>query len=196
LRTKSSGFTIIEVLLAAVLLAAILSALFLTLNVGQLSNPINSARVELQDNVRRLLYWIARDVRDTSSGEIAANSPSSEHIKFRQVQGLDTATGYYILSTSYIEYAYDAENKKITRNSLDSTGSILQSWTFENITQPPFFTRDSLGAVVPLSQSYLLSNRKLIVDINAEKSVCTVRIGQDCLNLAFSLTEEIKIRNE
>ncbi len=194
--TKSRGFTIIEALLTSVLLAAVFSALFLTLNIGQLSSPTNSAKAELRDSTRRLLFWIARDIRDTSSGEITANSPSSNHIKFRQVLGLDTATGYYILSSGYIEYVYDPANKKITRNTLDSTGNLLQNWVFENITESPFFTRDSFGAVVPLSQSYLQSSRKLIVDINVEKSVCEVRINQNCLNLTFSLSEEIKIRNE
>lgn len=196
MQTKSSGFTIIEALLSSVLLAAIFSALFLTLSIGQLSNPVNSARAELQDHARRLLFWIARDVRDTSSGEIAANSPSSDHIKFRQVEGLDTSTGYYILSSGYIEYVYDSTNKKITRNTLDALGNVLQSWVFENITGSPFFTRDSFGAVVALNSSYLLSSKKLIVDINVEKSVCEVKVNQGCLNLTFSLSEEIKIRNE
>lgn len=196
MRIKNSGFTIIEALLTALFLGVIFGALFLTLNIGQLSSSTNAGKVELQDKVRRLLDWVSRDSRHTTSGEIAANNPSSSYIKFRQVLGLDTGTGYYILSSDYIEYAYDLANKKITRRLLDSSGNTLNSWEFDNITKPPFYTRDSGGAIVPLSQSYLLSSRRLIVDIDAEKQVCEVRVSQNCLNLTLALSEEIKIRNE
>ncbi|TRZ96160.1 hypothetical protein D4R78_01525 [bacterium] len=196
MRANQGGFTIIEALLCTLFITIIFSALFLTLNIGQLSSPANAAKIELRDNLRRLLDWITRDVRNTSRGEIAANNPSADYIKFRQVQGMDTQTGYYILSSDYIEYAYNSIDQKITRNLLDSSGNVLQSWEFGGITQSPFYTRDSLGALVVLSQGLLLNSGILIVDIRAEKQVCEVRINQNCLNLTLALSGEIKIRNE
>ncbi len=189
-QNKKCGLTLIEVLLVSLILTLILAALFITLTAGESASSVSSAKIDLQAQLRQAINWIVQDVRGATVGEIANNSPSSDHIKFRQVQGVDTATGYYILSDNYIEYNYDNNLQKITRNLVNTSGEVLQSWQFTNITQSPFYARDSSGGIVALNQSDLSNSRKIIITIAGARTV------KGSLSLTSNLSEEVKIRNE
>lgn len=186
LRVKRRGVTLVEVLVAAFILILIITALLFSLIAGQSSNTIGLAKTELQGQVRRVIDWITKDVRQTNLIQINSNNPSDGHIKFKAVTGINNATGDYALSTDYIEYSYDSDLKTLTRSLLDDAGAVLQSWIFNNITQPPFYS----SAGVPLADGGVLTSKKLVIIIAAEKQA---RIN---LTLNFSLTEEVKIRNE
>ena len=187
---KESGFTIIEVLFSALLTALLLAGSFYALSTGELSGTLSFAKADLQAEVRRTLDWIVKDVRQTVSWEVANNSPSGIHIKFRQVEGWDTANNILLMSTNFIEYSYDSASSTMTRKSLDAGGNVLQSWLFNNITASPFYTRDATGNIVTLNSTDLLTSRKLIASISGQKQV------RGALNTGCSLSEEIKIRNE
>ncbi|MBI5144596.1 MAG: prepilin-type N-terminal cleavage/methylation domain-containing protein [Candidatus Omnitrophica bacterium] len=189
-QNRKCGFTLVEVLLVSLILTLILAALFITLTTGESVSAISSAKIDLQAQLRQVINWITQDIRRATVGEIANNSPSSNHVKFRQVQGVDTTTGYYILSDNYIEYNYDNNLQKITRSLVNPAGEILQSWQFNNIAQPPFYTRDASGGIVSLNQSDLSNSRKIIVTITCLKTV------KGSLNLTSNLSQEVKIRNE
>jgi len=168
---------------------ALMSGIFFALSSGELSGTFSSARADQQGEVRRTLDWIVNDIRQTVSWEIANNSPSPEHIKFRQVEGWNTATDTFLLSANYIEYTFDINTNTVTRSLVDGSGNTLQSWVFNNIVQAPFSTINSSGLTVPLNSGDLLTSTKIVVLISGQNQIRGKTI-------TYSLTEEVKIRNE
>jgi len=183
---KARAFTLVEVMVCAFILTVIMASLFMVLNIGEFSYPLHSGKIDLQAKVRQVLDWIVRDARQTNLIQINTNAPSVNHIKFKQVTGIDNATGAYTLSANYIEYNYDSVSDNLTRNVVNGSGSLLQSQAFDNITQPPFYA--ALGN--PLDPGDILTSKKLIVIIAGRSQV------KNYITLNFSLAEEVKIRNE
>lgn len=191
-RTPLTGFTFIEVFCVAVISSLIITAFFLALNTGGFSKSVSSAKVEVQSEVRRAMDWVAKDVRQAVSWDIADanNGPADTHIKFRQVQGWDTNAEALVLTDNYLEYTFEANSNTITRRQSDASNNTIQTWVLRDITQPPFYTRDNFGNVVPLNSGNLLTSRKLIIAIAGQKQI------NGSLNATAALTEEVKIRNE
>jgi type II secretory pathway component PulJ len=191
-RFQAKGMTIVEAFCSAVISALIIGAMFYALSTGEYSKTVSSARVEVQAEARRTLDWIAKDVRQTVSWDMAdaSNSPSDSHIKFRKVEGWNATTELLLLSNNYTEYAYDSDSHTIMRRLSDSDNNTLGEWTLNNIVQPPFYTRDSSESIVSLNSGDLLTSRKLIIDIVGQKQI------RGSLNATATLTEEVKIRNE
>ena len=194
LRDKIKGLSLVEVLLSTLILILIIGALFLTLIAGESSNSVSSAKVDLQAKVRLIMDWIVKDVRQTTLIEINNKNPfnnrdpSENYIKFRKVTGIDETTGSgHVYAPSYIEYVYDSVSEELTRNELNSSGAILRSWVFDRITHSPFYT--DTDPEVPLAPGGIFG-RRLIIVIAARNQV------RNILTLNFSLTEEVKIRNE
>lgn len=175
-----------EVLVVGFISSVIIAALLLTLTTGEFSNSTISAKIDLQAKVRRIMDWIIKDVRQTNLAEINNNNPSVNHIKFKVVTGIDNITGSYALSPNYIEYNYNNVSEELTRNEVDETGLILQSWVFNNITQSPFYTAPE----VPLVANGILASKKLVIVIAGQNQV------RNSLILNFSLNEEVRVRNE
>ena len=187
LHVKKSGFTLIEILLVGFLLSVVMAALLLSLTTVQLSNSVSPARADLQAEVRLMMDWIVKDVRQTNPIQINNNSPSGNHIKFQQVTGIDNTTGQYTLSPNYIEYNYDNVTGILSRNDIIN-GVAQETWAFNNITQSPFYTQ--VGPNVLLQPGDILTSKKLIIIIAAQKQLRQSSI------LNFSLSEEVKLRNE
>ena len=164
----------------------------MSLSTGESTFPVNSARIDLQAKARSIVDWVARDVRQGANWDIANNSPSDSHIKFRKVEGIDTGSGNYLLSTDYIEYSYDSGLEKLNRYTVDSGGTILETWEFTEIVNPPFYTRDASGDKTTDESNFssnLLNSKKLIIEISAEKEVRRAIV-------TASLEVEVKVRNE
>jgi len=186
---KRRGFTIIEVLLSALIGSAIVGCLFYVLNSGNIINDLSSAKVSSQSQARRVSDWITRDLRQAQLGNLA---PFVSHtsIKFNPVLGVNLSDGTYQLDYSkYIEYVYDENAQTLTRNILDQTGGVLQSWVFVDVLEAPFFTRDASGNLIDLDNS-VLTTRNVVSIITVAKTS-----GRGVV-LTASLTAETKIRNE
>jgi len=188
-RNKSGGFTLVELLLVALILSVITGALFYTMNAGQVSFTQGSASNVLQSGVRRTLGWITKDVRQAVSWDMANNDPAPDYIKFRQVTGWDIANNTFLLSDYYVEYTYDAVSGTITRRTSDLSGNTIGSWSVNNIIAEPFFTRDSSGDIVALNQNDLLTSKQLIIAVSG--SAQAIAAG----NITYGLTGEVQIRN-
>jgi len=187
-RRKTKGFTLIELLVVFFILGIILSGLLVSLNVGELSFPLSSAKSDLQAKARLAMKWITKDVRQTTTWDIANNNPTTSYIKFRQVTGLNTTSGDYLLSDDYIEYIYDSNSNRITRNSVDGGGVATRTLAIGNIIEAPFYTR--YDTVEEMDEGDLQTNGKLIVVIKGQKQI------RGSLNVSSTLTAEVKIRNE
>ncbi len=172
--------------MVAFLLAIIMSSLFFTLTRGEFCNTMISAKTDLQLRVRMVMDWIVKDVRQTNLIQINSNTPTQDHIKFKQVTGIDNTTGSYTLSSNYIEYNYDSAIHTLTRNEIDSDGTtVLRTWSFDNIMQSPFYS--DVG--FPLTNGAILTSKRLIVIIEGQNQAKGAVLD-------FSLTEGVKIRNE
>lgn len=174
-----------EVFIAVLIMGIIMAALLSSLTKGEFASSVSMSKADLQAKIRRIMDWIAKDVRQTNLIQINANDPTGNHTKFKTVTGIDSG-GNYTFSTNYTEYNYTAASDELSRHEVNETGSILQSWIFNNITQSPFYTTTG----VPLAPGGILSSKKLIIVISGESQV------RNSLLLNQTLTEEVKIRND
>jgi len=186
LRNKIRGFSLVEVLLVAVILSVIIGVCLYAMNAAQVSFNLTSAQRNLQSEVGRTIGWIVKDSRQAVSWDIADNSPTPDYIKFRQVTGWDTVNNTFSLSSNYIEYTYNAVAHTITRRDI---GGATREWTLNNVFASPFFTIDSSGDIVPLNADDLRTSKQLVITISGQSSVLNLP------DTTYSLTERVQIRN-
>jgi len=175
---------------AVLLSAVVFSVLVVALSVGNSTQAISTAKIELLANAREAKEAVAKDVRQSIAWEIANNSPTQDYMKFRQVTGWNAATSTLTLSSNFVEYVYTAAAQTLVRNTLNPSGTVLSSRTFNNITASPFYTVNTTNDIVLLNQADLLNSRRLVITITSQR---LARAGQ---NLTLNLDEEVKIRNE
>lgn len=188
LLNKKSGFTLIEAVAVTFIMLVLCAAIFECLKIGQYSTSINSNKIHLQSYLRNILELISRDVRQTDIIEINSNNPSVDHIKFRKVIGIDDTSGQYAVDSKYIEYTYDHDSRLLTRSE---TAAPVVTSVFKNITQSPFYTAPGVPLVsTPGVAGNILIAKKLYIVIAGEREV------RNSSALNFTLTQEVKIRNE
>lgn len=190
LLAKDDGVGIIEVFVTMVILSIILASMLASLSIGRLSFPISSVKTELQSKGRIIIDWIAKDVRQAPTWDIANKTPSGSYMRFQKVVGFNTGLNQYILDPDEVEYIYDANNQTLTRNVI-SGGVATPTWQFLNVTQAPFFTwhKDD-GSIVALKDEHLLDANAIIITLTSQKQA---RSGH---NIPYTLTTEVKMRNE
>jgi prepilin-type N-terminal cleavage/methylation domain-containing protein len=184
---KLKGFTIVELMVVSLITGIIMSALFMTLQVGELTYEIGSAKVDLESEVRTLVDWISRDLRQAKIQEMNNNTPATDHIKF-SLWTWNNTTNTTNLKSSYIEYSYASANQTLSRNYRDE-GSTIFTVNFKNITMAPFYTSYTNETSNSFSNATLLTSRKIIVAVKKTKVVKNK-------NLNFSMVEEVRVRNE
>ena len=189
LLAKNNGVGIIEVFVATVILSIILASMLASLSIGTLSFPISSVKTELQSKSRIIIGWIAKDIRQAPTWDIANKTPSDSYMRFQKVVGFSIALNDYILDPDEIEYIYEVNNQTLTRNVIIA-GVATQTWQFLNITQAPFFTRNAVGDVIPLDEPNLRAANAMIITLTSQKQA---RSGHD---IPYTLTTEVKMRNE
>lgn len=163
--------------------------LFYILNSGKNVNDLSSAKVAAQSQARMVSDWVVKDLRQTVVWELANNSPSATHMKFRPVLGWDIAGNTYQLDADYIEYNYNAGARTLTRSLVNGAGAVLSYRVFSDIIAQPFFTRNSLGNLIALDNT-VGTSKKVITLISVNK------VSDKGVSLVASLTLETKIRNE
>lgn len=156
------------------ILCGVFYVLFLVLNVGYLSNLIASKKIEVQEEARRTMDWIVKDLRQTEADEIKSNSPQASYLKFRIYSDYVVPNPIW---SNYIEYSYDGTSDTLTRKDYGTNFTMI----FHNITDAPF----------GIDQDWIDGDEdKLPVIISTQKPV------RGSLLANFSLATEVKIRNE
>lgn len=186
---KRRGFTLVEVLLSALIGSGLVGCLFYVLNSGNIINDLSSAKVLSQSEARRASDWVTRDLRQAQLGNLA---PFASHtsIRFNPVLGVNTSDGTYILDYGvFIEFIYDESAHTFTRNLLDGAGGVSQSWVFDDVVEHPFFTRDGSGNLIDLDNSVLTTK-------NVVSVITVTKTSGKGVVVTTSLTAETKIRNE
>ena len=145
---QDKALTLVEVLVVVFIFGIISSAIFMVLNMGEFQNRIGSTRIAVQQDVRTVLNWLIRDMRQTSRGELNVTDEATGTTgSFVDVYAT-TAGGIFISpefalcpgygnpATEQISYGYDDVSQTLTRTS-SLTGQVL---TFHNITSLVFKT--------------------------------------------------------
>ncbi|MBU0549140.1 MAG: prepilin-type N-terminal cleavage/methylation domain-containing protein [Candidatus Omnitrophica bacterium] len=125
-RTKVSltGFTLVEILVSVLILSFLLAALFMVLNVGSMTQSSDLGLLDLQQQARRAMDAMTRELRQTKSSEMSFIS--SSEITFSipsQTYGAAWVgpIRYYLYSVnSRIMREYPAGTEKIVAGDITS----------------------------------------------------------------------------
>ena len=189
LLSKFRGFTIVEFVVASAILVILMSGLLMILQQGELTTGIGTAKVDLEAEVKMLVDWITKDLRQTNSVNLTNNDndPDYTHLKFN-LWVWDNATKNIIYSDSYVEYNYNSSNQTLVRGYYDASTSTTFNNAFFNITLPPFYTSYT-DEIVNDFNTTDLRMEGLIIVVKKEK---TVRDRP----LNFTMVEKVRVRNE
>lgn len=192
LPVKKRAFSLIEILIVALILSVVLASLFLTLNMGYFSSSAGSVKIELQAQVRLAMDWLVKDLRQAISWNITStdNNPTITHLKFNLWNWNNITNAWDLDSAAYIEYNYDSNLRKLTRISDDGAGNIM-TLEFNDIIEAPFYT-SYVGPADPgnvLDCDQLRNQRRLIIVLSGRKHV------RGSLFVPFNLKSEVRIRN-
>jgi len=191
---KRRGFTVIEVLLAALVGAVLVGGLGFVLINGDATNDISSTKVSAQSEARQISDWITRDLRQAQLGNLALNV-SHISIKFNPVLGVNVDGTYQLDYSQSIQYVYNENAQTLTRNLLNGSGGVLKSWVYANVVESPFFTR--VGSDLSDLSNSVLTTKNIVSVITVTKLARTIdREDGQRVEVMASLTAETKIRNE
>lgn len=90
---KRRGFTLLEVLLSALIFAFLILGITEVLNIGNLSFPIDTALVDLQQQARQAMAIMTKELREASNIQISVINANSDRITFNTVD--KTNVQYY-----------------------------------------------------------------------------------------------------
>ena len=181
---KNKAFTLVEVLVVTFISLILFSAIFMVLNMGEFQNRIGSTRIDVQQEVRRALDWMIKDLRQTNRNIINVTNASAltfvglgtpevfELPDFAICQGF--AAGTIVWSPYTINYDLDAPNQTVIRTRSD-TGQELKFNHINNL----IFTK--------------IGTSTLQIDISGQKVAKSSSAGN--ITQVFNLTEEIRLRN-
>jgi hypothetical protein len=206
--SKIKSFTLIEVMVSFSILIIALTGIFLILDFGESSSPIDLTQVNVSARARIITNRVTNDLRSAYLKDIEENEPSCSYLKFRKVQGVktDAAGHYYELSRSfnlggieysdcsdYIEYSYDSDTGKLARlyqviNNVNGNILLESRVEYRDITEEVFYLLDSGGNQVCLNETDL--DNFIIVVIRVEEQTG----GSNQVN--SSLTRRVKVRND
>ncbi|MDD5347468.1 MAG: prepilin-type N-terminal cleavage/methylation domain-containing protein, partial [Candidatus Omnitrophica bacterium] len=184
---RKTGFTLIEAMVVFIILAVIAAALVMTLRVGDFAQSVGSSKADICSDVKMLMDWIVRDVRQAKIQELFNNTPSTGYIKFN-LWVWDNDTLAQVFSDQYVEYEYDSAGEVLTRRFIDG-GVTVNEWNFTGVMMPPFYTSYTNETINSFSNATLLNSRKVIVAIKRGKTVRNRPLN-------FTMAEEVRIRNE
>jgi len=187
---KSKAFTLVEVLVVTFISVIIFSAIFMVLNMGEFQNRIGSTRIDVQQEARRALDWMMRDMRQThrtfmnvtnETGYLVwfVDVPNGQAFSDPELQlctGYDVATGETSWTPYTIRYEFNATSQTVTRTD-SNTAQVLR---FNNITDLTFTCIDHLNL--------------LRVNITAQKVAKSSPAGN--ITQVFNLSEEVRLRND
>ncbi len=189
---KNRGVTLVEVLVAIFISMVIFSALFMVLNMGELQNRMGSTRIDVQQEVRRAMDWMVKDLRQTQGARISVINASGGPDTFETLGPAEvfeapefpvciafvpgTGSGTGITWSPYtITYDFDAANYTATRTD-SGTGQVH---SFKNIGDLVF---TKIG-------TYTLQ-----IDISGQK-VARSGLGGEIIQY-YNLSEEVRLRND
>ena len=114
-RNSLSGFTLVEVLVAAVVLSLLLTGALAVLNISNATWNIDMGLVELQQQTRQAMAGMVKELRQAGSVNITTITPTQEDIDF-SIPGS---------GTNRIRYYLDVNVGQILREYPDGSGATI-----------------------------------------------------------------------
>ena len=126
---KDSGFSLVEIMIAALIFSLLIGVLFTVLTIGKTSFQIGNVRIELQQDLRRGMDLITEELRQSgssqlrtiiSAAEVAFPADGSSHntIIFHIPAGV--TNGNIVWQTDKIQYLLGGLNGRQLRRKVDS----------------------------------------------------------------------------
>lgn len=128
LAREEGGFTLVELLLACVLMLVILGATLTTLNSFQSNAETNARQNDSQEEARRATDQLARELRNLASPtneEPEAIKRALPHdLIVQSVADVRPAVTSNARNTQYVRYCYDAATSRVVRQRLTWTDAL------------------------------------------------------------------------
>jgi type II secretory pathway pseudopilin PulG len=129
---EEAGFTLVELLLACVLMLVILGATLTTLNSFQSNAETNARQNDSQEEARRATDRLARELRNlaspTNEEPEAIKRALPQDLIVQSVADVRPAGSLNARNTQYVRYCYDAATSRVYRQRL----------TWDYAPDPPF----------------------------------------------------------
>jgi type II secretory pathway pseudopilin PulG len=139
---EESGFTLVELLLACVLMLVILGATLTTLNSFQSNAETNARQNDSQEEARRATDRLARELRNlaspTNEEPEAIKRALPQDLIVQSVADVRPADSFNARNTQYVRYCYDAATSRVVR----------QRKTWKTATDPDFPSGSDCPAVL------------------------------------------------
>ncbi len=134
---NNKGFTIIEVLVSAVMISVLIMAAFTTLDVGRNSWFSGDVRAELRKEIIRAFMAMERELRETRPAQLQSfpHGTSSSEVTFKIPQDSNDVDTTILDPLGYVEwsgnirYWLNTDNEIIRTDSLGSTRVLARSIT-------------------------------------------------------------------
>lgn len=158
------GFTLLEVLISAVIFTFLIIGITEVLNIGNWAFPTDLGWVDLQQQSRQAMGWMTKELREGKNIQITVINTDSDQITFNTID------------KNGVKYYRDIDD-------VNNDGVVNQV-----IREYPAGTRKILANYITRLK-FSQSNPILRIDVRSDQ---TVRKKA----LSFSLTEQLRLRNE
>lgn len=193
---RAAGFSLVELLIAMTVGLVVLGAMYSVFTIQNKTFGNQEQIVEMQQNARAATDMISREIRmagydpaDVNTDSDTSNNFSGVTVNASQLQiqaDLDGSGAIITASQENIIYAFDAANKKITRN----IGAGAQSFA-ENIDSFSFEYLDSNGNVTAVSANV----RQIRITITGRTAKPDPAYTANGGYRTYALTSVIALRN-
>ncbi len=160
------GFTLLEVLVSAAILSFLIAGIFGVLNIGNMTYNTDLCLLDLQQSARQALYWMAKELRESSTDDITITVIDDNDDKITFDTPNEIGIQYY-------------------RDLSDVNGDNIKE---QIIREYPKGTRRILGNNISGLQ-FSLNNNLLEIRLTAN----SVALGR---SLSIPLRTKVRLRNE
>lgn len=126
-RRPKAAFTIVEMLVTALVYALMITAGYLLLTSGTVSWQVNSAKVELEQELRKTMEWMSLDLRQAGSSsidDVSVDNAWSTQITFRIASGV--SGGSVVWSAGKYRYYLGGTNNRQLKRLEVNSGTIKE----------------------------------------------------------------------
>ncbi len=165
------GFTLVEVMVTALIFLILIGSVLTILAIGQSSWETGDVRVELEQELRKSMSWLSSDLRSagvTTVTDVPADGAWYTSVTFRKPS--DVANGMIVWETDTIQYVCGgAGGRQLLRKTAGSARVVANN-------------------IISFQARRMSSNpRMLEVRVSADKRTFKGRLLTDALDLRFNL---------
>ena len=203
-REDESGFTVVELVVAAMILMIVLAMFFSTLTVLMHSEDRSQRLVSNEQNVRFELDQLAREIRASNPLVPLLNITDASAYSNQIEVVLGSTTGTHTV----VRWTYDTQKEQMEREVMSDTSStatvLSRSWFLSHVrnveTGRPVFTYYDAANNDLVAQTLAGGGAGVSGNIN-DPATCAIRVHIELTSdsnpgpLPFTETQDVEIRN-